>query len=63
MENRDAEQLKNQEDVTPSEALEKLVIEKDTEHAPKTTGTGANNPVQRSESLIIKKEEDQEDRE
>jgi hypothetical protein len=58
MENQDSEKLKNQEDVRPSQALENLVKEKDTENPPKTTGTGANNPVPREESLVIRKKED-----
>jgi hypothetical protein len=61
MENQDSEKLKNQGDVRPSEALENLVKDKDNENPPKTTGTGSNNPVPREESLVIKKEDRDED--
>jgi hypothetical protein len=57
MENQDSEKLKNQEDVRPSQALENVVKEKDTENPPKTTGTGAKKPVPRKESLVIRKED------
>jgi hypothetical protein len=63
MENQNSEKLKNQDDVKPSEALENLVKDEGSENAPKTTGTGSNNPVPRVESLAIKKEDQVDDEE
>ncbi|WP_442591371.1 hypothetical protein ACSBL2_09095 [Pedobacter sp. AW31-3R] len=58
MENQQSSQ-QNQQDVRPSEALEKFVKQEETEHPPKTIGTGSNNPVPTEESLIIKKDEEE----
>ncbi|MES2457393.1 MAG: hypothetical protein V4594_17685 [Bacteroidota bacterium] len=59
MEAHNLEDLKNQEDVKPSEALEKIIVSDDNEQAPQTTGTGGNSAVPREDSLII--ESDSED--
>ena len=62
MENEKAKGLQNQEDVAPSEQLEKLVVdEPELEHPPHTNGTGANREVFNNGSLIIKKDEEEGD--
>lgn len=61
MESQETDKLKNPADLKPSEALEKLIINEDTEHPPKITGTGFNNPAPREDSLIIKKDEDDQE--
>lgn len=58
MENEKPNGLQNQDDVSPSEQLEKIVVEQpDLEHPPKTSGTGSNRPVFNEGSVIIKKDE------
>lgn len=59
-------QPQNNKDVKPSEELEKLLNVSDeeaTESLPETTGTGGNRPVFNGDSLIIKKEEEDNSRE
>ena len=60
MENQDNNKLHNQGDVNPSTQLDKLV-EKENDQLPETTGTGSNRPLATDESLIIKKEENEEE--
>jgi len=60
MENQDNTKLHNQGDVNPSTQLDKLV-EKENDQLPETTGTGSNRPLATDESLIIKKEENEEE--
>jgi hypothetical protein len=57
MEEQNIGNLKNQEDVNPTSQQDKIVKEKDQESIPKTNGTGSNNPVPTSGSIIIKEEE------
>jgi hypothetical protein len=57
MENDSPKELQNQDDVSPSEQLEKIIVEQpDLEHPPKTSGTGSNRPVFNDGSVIIKKD-------
>jgi len=60
MENQDNNKLHDQGDVNPSTQLDKLV-EKENDQLPETTGTGSNRPLATDESLIIKKEENEEE--
>jgi len=60
MENQDNTKLHNQGDVNPSTQLDKMV-EKEKDQLPETTGTGSNRPLATDESLIIKKEENEEE--
>lgn len=60
MENQHNTKLHNQGDVNPSTQLDKLV-EKENDQLPETTGTGSNRPLATDESLIIKKEENEEE--
>jgi hypothetical protein len=61
MEEQNLENLKNQEDVKPSEALEKIVVSDDKDQVPKTTGTGSNRAVPREDSLIIESDAEKKD--
>ncbi|RZK57768.1 MAG: hypothetical protein EOO87_02025 [Pedobacter sp.] len=55
-------QPQNNKNVKPSEELEKLLNsneEETNESIPETTGTGGNRPVFNGDSLIIKKDEEE----
>ncbi|WP_432712736.1 hypothetical protein [Pedobacter sp.] len=59
MENQDTGKLKNQDDVNPSSQFDKIVGQQEDESLPVTNGTGANNPVPTSGTLIIKSDDEQ----
>lgn len=61
METNNNEELKNQDDVNPGSALEKMILNEEDESAPKTDGTGSNRPVYNDESLIVEDEESEAD--
>jgi hypothetical protein len=62
-ENKDPGKLHNQEDVNPSSQLDKLADDKDQETLPDTNGTGSNNPVPTSGTVIIKEDEKDKEKE
>jgi len=57
MENQDISKPQNQEDVNPTSQQDKIANETDQEAVPVTNGTGSNNPVPTSGTLIIKSED------
>lgn len=63
MENQDLGTPQNQEDVNPTSQQDKIANETDQEAVPITNGTGSNNPVPTSGTLIIKPEDEEGEKE
>jgi len=63
MENQDLGTPQNQEDVNPTSQQDKIANKTDEEAVPVTNGTGSNNPVPTSGTLIIKSEDEGGDEE
>lgn len=61
MENQENDNRQNQEDVIPGSALDKIVEDPEKENLPGTNGTGSNKPVPTDGSLVIKKDDDEEE--
>jgi hypothetical protein len=59
MEEQENDNRKNQEDVIPGSALDKIVEHPEEENLPDTNGTGANKAVPTESSVVIKKDDDQ----
>ena len=60
MEEQDNDKRQNQDDVIPGSQLDKMV-NKPGENLPLTDRTGANHPIPTSGTVIIKKEDEDED--
>ncbi|CAM4017222.1 hypothetical protein SAMN06265348_101208 [Pedobacter westerhofensis] len=60
MEDQNSDKLHNQEDVNPTSQLDKLAKDNDAADLPETNGTGSNRPVPTSGSVIVEKEDDED---
>ncbi|RZL34043.1 MAG: hypothetical protein EOO96_11060 [Pedobacter sp.] len=59
-------QPQNNKDVKPSEELEKMLNaseDEETAPQPETTGTGGNRPIFNGDSLIITKDDEEDEEE
>lgn len=60
MEDQNSDKLHNQEDVNPTSQLDKLTKDGHADELPETNGTGANRPVPTSGSVIVEKNDDED---
>jgi hypothetical protein len=58
MEDQNSDKLHNQADVNPTTQLDQLAKDVKPEDLPETNGTGSNRPVETSGTVIIEKNEE-----